>query len=372
MPDPIPLLDLERLHAPIADELRRVFDETLGSGRFILGPAVERFEALLAEKVGTGFALGLSSGTDALLASLMALGVGRGDEVVTTGYSFFATAGAIARLGARPVFADIDPRTFNLDPAAAAAAITDRTVGILPVHLFGQCAEMDRIREIAQRRGLWLVEDAAQALGASFRGRFAGTMGEVAAHSFFPAKNLGALGDAGAITTDDADLAARLRALREHGAEPKFHHARVGGNFRLDALHAALLTVKLPHVDAWESGRRAVAERYRALLGGVEGIALPVEVDGSRHVYNQYVIRVRNGLRDSVRQALTAACIGCAVYYPEPLHLQPCFEPLGYRDGDLPQAEQAAKECLAIPIDPYLDEGDQQRIADALKEALRR
>jgi dTDP-4-amino-4,6-dideoxygalactose transaminase len=230
--------------------------------------------------------------------------------VVTTGYSFFATAGAIARLGARPVFADIDPRTFNLDPAAAAAAITDRTVGILPVHLFGQCAEMDRIREIAERRGLWLVEDAAQALGASFRGRFAGTMGEVAAHSFFPAKNLGALGDAGAITTDDADLAARLRALREHGAEPKFHHARVGGNFRLDALHAALLTVKLPHVDAWESGRRAVAERYRALLtrGRADGARSRSAIEHCSVVWKGSRCRWRSMARGTSTISTSSAC----------------------------------------------------------------
>lgn len=371
MGDPIPMLDLWRLHAPIAQELRQAFDQTLQSGRFILGPMVEGFEQRLAAHVGVAHAVGTSSGSDALLAALTALGVGPGHEVVTSAFTFFATAGAIARLGATPVFADIDPATFDLDPDAAAAAVTERTVGILPVHLFGQCADLDPLLELAQARGLWVVEDAAQAIGAAYRGRPAGALGRAAALSFFPAKNLGALGDAGAVTTGDADLAAQVRSLREHGAGPKYHHQRIGGNFRLDALQAALLAVKLGYLEGWQAGRRRVAGRYAELLGDVDELTLPVEAEGRTHVYNQYVIRVHGGRRDGLRQALVEAGIGCAVYYPEPLHLQPCFASLGYGEGDLPQCERAARESLALPIDPQLSEDDQQRICGAIRRTLR-
>jgi len=370
MAERIPMLDLVRLHAPIAEELRRAFDDTLASGRFVMGSVVARFEAALAARVGTSHAVGTSSGTDALLALLIALGAGPGDEVITTGYSFFATAGTIARVGAVPVFADIDPATYNLDPAAAAAAVSERTVGVLPVHLFGQAAEMDPLLELAAARGLWVVEDAAQAIGAVYRGRPAGALGRAAALSFFPAKNLGALGDAGAVLTDDAGLAEEVRVLREHGAATKYHHEIIGGNFRLDALQAALLEVKLPHLAGWQQGRRRVAASYAERLAGLDGLVLPQEADGRTHVFNQYVVRVTGGRRDALRDSLDRAGIASAVYYPEPLHLQPCFAGLGHCAGDLPEAERAARETLALPIDPLLAADDQQRICDAIEEAL--
>ncbi|HUT77304.1 MAG TPA: DegT/DnrJ/EryC1/StrS family aminotransferase, partial [Polyangia bacterium] len=289
---PIPMLDLARLHAPLVAELRRAFDEVLESGRFIGGPAVERFEQALAAHLGAEHAVGVSSGTDGLLAVLMALGAKPGDEIVTSPYTFFATAGAITRLGATPVFADIEPAGFNIDPAAVEAAVTDRTVGIVPVHLFGQTAGLDPILELAQRKSLWVLEDAAQAIGARYRERSAGTLGVAGVLSFFPAKNLGALGDAGAVVTEDAALAARLRALRQHGGARRYLHDEVGGNFRLDALQAAFLSVKLPRLRAWEEGRRRVAARYRELLGDIDGLALPAELPGRFHVFNQHVVRI--------------------------------------------------------------------------------
>jgi len=366
------MLDLRRLHAPIARELRLAFDGILESGRFIMGPEVARFEEALAAAVGSRRAIGLSSGTDALLALMMALGVGKGDEVITTPYTFFATAGAIARVGATPVFVDIDPASFDLDPDAVESAVTGRTVGVVPVHLFGQCAEMRPLEDLAEGRGLWLIEDAAQAIGAGYRGRPAGSFGRGAALSFFPAKNLGALGDAGAVVTNDEGLADEVRALREHGAAPKYHHRSVGGNFRLDTLQAALLLVKLPHLAAWQQGRRRVAERYAARLSGVGGLVLPRELDGRVHVFNQYVVRVLDDRRDRLREALVEAGVGCAIYYPEPLHLQPCFASLGYRAGDMPEAERACREALALPIDPHLTEDQQQRVCDLIEETVRR
>jgi len=365
----IPMLDLVRLHEPLAEELEQAFAETLRSGRFIGGEAVERFEEELARHVGTYHAVGVSSGTDALLATLMAHGVGPGDEVITTPYTFFATAGAVARLGARPVFVDIDSETFNIDPRAIPGAVTERTVGIIPVHLFGQCAEMDPILAVAQERGLWVVEDAAQAIGARWGDRSAGTMGAAGAFSFFPAKNLGALGDGGAVVTDDSELADTLRALRQHGARAKYHHEMVGGNFRLDALQAALLAVKLPHLAGWETGRQRVAGCYREALAGVEGLVLPGESPNRRHVYNQFVVRVRRK-RDALLEALGQAGIGCAVYYPEPLHLLPCFTDLGYGPGTFPAAEGAARETLALPVDPLLGDSEIEQICRIIKETI--
>jgi dTDP-4-amino-4,6-dideoxygalactose transaminase len=370
--NPIPLLDLVRLHAPLAADLRRALDEVLESGRFIGGPAVEGFERSLADRVGIDHAIGVSSGTDALLAALMALGLGPGDEVVTSPYTFFATAGAVSRLGATPVFADIEPAGFGLDPAAIEAAITARTVGLVPVHLFGQAAELRPILDLAARRGLWVLEDAAQAIGARYRGDGAGTLGAAGVLSFFPAKNLGALGDAGAVVTKDAALAQRLRALRQHGGARPYLHDEVGGNFRLDALQAAFLSVKLPHLRGWEEGRRRVAGRYRELLGELEGLTLPAELPGRFHVYNQYVIRVGGGRRDRVRAALERAGIGCAIYYPLPLHRQPCFAALGYQEGAFPEAEAASRETLALPVDPLLEEADQERVAAAIRDAMRK
>ena len=364
----IPMLDLVRLHAPLAAELERAFQETLASGRFIGGPAVERFEASLAARVGTRFAVGTGSGTDALLAALMALGVRPGDEVITAPYTFFATAGCVARLGARPVFADIEPDGFHLDPSRIEALVTDRTVGVLPVHLFGACAAVDDIRAMADRRGLWMLEDAAQAIGALHRGRAAGTLGAAGALSFFPAKNLGALGDAGAVVTDDPALAERLRLLREHGAARKHHHEAIGGNFRLDALQAALLSVKLVHLPQWEEGRRRVAQSYSEALRGIGDLVLPVEPIGDRHVFNQYVVRTSR--RDALAAALEAAGIGCAFHYATPLHLQPCFAELGYGKGDLPNAERACREAIALPIDPLLTEDERAAVVSVVRRTV--
>jgi dTDP-4-amino-4,6-dideoxygalactose transaminase len=364
----IPMLDLARLHAPLAAELRSAFDETLASGRFIGGPAVERFEERLAAHVGARFAIGTSSGTDALLAALMALGVQPGDEVITTPFTFFATAGCIARLGALPVFTDIEPAGFHVDPAEIEARITARTVGVVPAHLFGACAAVDAIRAIARRRGLWVLEDAAQAIGAAHRGKAAGTFGVAGALSFFPAKNLGALGDAGAAVTDDPALADRIRLLREHGAARKNHHEAIGGNFRLDALQAALLSVELAHLAGWEERRRRVARIYAEALAGVGDLVLPTEAAGDRHVFNQYVVRTSR--RDALAGALDAAGVGFAIYYPTPLHLQPCFAHLGHRAGELPNAERACREAIALPIDPLLTEDEQATVFSAVKSAM--
>ncbi len=299
---------------------------------------------------------------------MMALGVKPGDEVITTPYTFFATAGCVSRLGARPVFVDLDPTTFNIDPAGIEAAITDKTVGIIPVHLFGQCAHMTAIGPLAKARGLWVLEDAAQSIGSAHKGAVAGTMGTAATFSFFPAKNLGALGDAGAVVTNDGDLAQRMRMLRGHGARQKYFHDMVGGNFRLDALQGAILTVKLPHLVSWEEGRRRVAAGYAEALSQVDGLTLPREAPGDRHVYNQYVIRCDR--RDELREGLSQRGIGNAIYYPAPLSVQPCFADLGYAGGDFPVAERASAETLAIPVDPNLTAEQQQVVIDAIREVL--
>jgi dTDP-4-amino-4,6-dideoxygalactose transaminase len=364
----IPMLDLVRLHAPLRAALAAAFEQTLATGRFIGGPAVEGFEDQLADHVGAGHAVAVSSGTDALLVSLMALGAGPGDEVITSPYTFFATAGCIARTGATPVFVDIEPDTFNIDVALIEAKLTDRTVGIVPVHLFGQCADLEPLLALGRERGLWVLEDAAQALGAQVDGQMAGALGTLGTFSFFPAKNLGALGDGGAVVTNDSALAGVVGELRQHGAQQKYRHELVGGNFRLDALQAALLSVKLPHLRQWEAGRRNVAERYGARLGNLPGLTLPLERPGQRHVFNQYVIRTTK--RDAVARALTAAGIGSAVYYPVALHLQKCFESLGYKAGAFPESERASEESLAIPVDPLIEAGDQQKVAEVIKEVL--
>ncbi len=363
------MLNLPRLHAPIESELKAAFDAALSSGRFINGPFVTRFESELAAHVGVAHAVGVSSGTDALLATMMALRVKPGDRVITTPYTFFATAGCISRLGATPVFVDIDPESFNIDVARLEEAVTDDTVGIVPVHLFGRCADMTEVNAIAARHDLWVLEDAAQAIGATHAGASAGTMGIAGTFSFFPAKNLGAFGDGGAVVTDDDDLADRIRALRGHGAKVKYYHDLVGGNFRLDALQAALLSVKLPHLAAWEEGRRRVAKKYGEALGEFPGIVLPSVKKGDDHVFNQYVVRC--DARDDLKTALETAGIGCAIYYPVPLHLQPCFADLGYNVGDFPQAERAAMETLAIPVDPTMEKNDQLLIINLIKKALK-
>ncbi len=361
------MLDLVRLHAPLKADFQAALDEALSTGRFINGPAVDAFEGALADHVGAAHAVGVSSGTDALLVALMALGVGPGDEVITTPYTFFATAGSIVRLGARPRFVDIDPGTFNIDPAQVADAVGPNTVGVIPVHLFGQCADMEPILALAEAAGIWVLEDAAQAIGAAVHGRQAGTLGVAGTYSFFPAKNLGALGDGGAVVTGDPALGERLRSLRHHGAGAgaKYAHELIGGNFRLDALQAAFLSAKLPRLRAWEAGRRRVAGRYAEGLAGIEALRLPRETDGCRHVFNQYV--VRTPFRDELRRALGDAGIGSAVYYPRPLHLQRCFEFLGHKRGEFPVSEAAALDSLALPVDPLLEERDQARIVSVIR-----
>jgi len=360
----IPMLNLARMHEPMRRDLTSTFEAVLDSARYINGPSVLRFEKDLAEHVGVKHVVAVSSGTDALLVSMMALDVKPGDEIITTPYTFFATAGCIARLGARPVFVDIDPASFNIDVTAIESVITDRTVGIVPVHLFGQCADMAVINEIAQKRGLWVLEDAAQAIGAKQDGVMAGNMGLVGTYSFFPAKNLGTLGDGGAVVTNDDALAEKIRAMRGHGAKRKYYHDFVGGNFRLDALHAAMLSIKLPYLNSWEDGRRRVASAYEDAFINYPKIATPVADGKNLHVYNQYVIRASD--RDELKERLTQAGIGCAVYYPMSLHVQPCFEYLGYKEGAFPESELASRETLAIPVDPLLTEEEQGMVIQSV------
>ncbi len=358
----VPLLDLKAQYAEIREEVRARIDAVCDSQYFILGPEVERLEAAMAQYCRSPHAVGVSSGSDALLVALMACGVGPGDIVVTVPYTFFATAGAVARLGARTVFVDIEADTYNMDPVLLAERLDGMPAGelgrvkaVIPVHLFGQCAEMDPILEIARRYGLIVIEDAAQAIGAEYKGRRAGSMGDFGCFSFFPSKNLGAFGDAGAVTAASEAHANMLRMLRMHGMHPKYVHQYVGGNFRIDALQAAVLDVKLPHLDRWSAGRQANAARYRAHFrqaGLDDRLGLPVERQ-SRHIYNQFVIRIAQD-RDALRAYLGEHGVGCEVYYPLALHMQACFSDLGYREGDFPVSEAAARETLALPIYPEL------------------
>ena len=371
VPVSVPLLDLQAQYRPIRAAVLAAIERVCDSQRFILGPEVEALEAELARTLETPHAIAMSSGTDAILAALMALGVGPGDEVVTTTYSFFATAGCVSRLGATPVFVDILPETFNIDPAAVAAALTRRTKAVIAVHLYGLCADMDALLEVTRAAGVPLVEDAAQAIGARYQDRQAGSMGIAGCFSFFPSKNLGAFGDAGLVTATDPSLAHEVGLLRNHGAEPKYLHTRIGGNFRLDALQAAVLRVKLPYLAQWTRGRRANAARYQSLFSRLEAagvVALPVEPVGYHHIYNQYVIRLPD--RDRVRRELTASGIGTEVYYPVPFHLQECFASLGYSAGAFPHAEHAASTSLALPIYAELTEAQQATVVDAIARAL--
>jgi len=382
---PIPLLDLKAQYASIRDEIRAAMDRVCDSQHFIGGPEVEALEKEVAGYSGADFGIGVSSGTDALLVSLMAAGIQPGDEVITTPYSFFATAGCIHRLGAKPVFVDIDPATYNIEPALIEAAITEKTKAIIPVHLYGQMADMDGIMDIALRHHLVVVEDAAQAIGSEFKGHRAGSLGHFGCFSFFPSKNLGGFGDGGMVTAHDPDLGHRAKLLRNHGAEPKYYHKLVGGNFRLDALQAAILRVKLQHLDDWTAGRQRNAERYRRLFAdaglvaggltaadgaasaGKDGVVLPTEAPERRHIYNQFVIRT--GRRAAVMALFKERKIGCEIYYPVPLHLQECFAALGYAPGTLPHAELAARETLALPIYPELTEEMQGAVVQAVADA---
>jgi len=368
---PIPMLDLTRYDQSLKKEIARRVEEVFTTGRFVMGPANEAFEKAFAAEIGVAHAVGVSSGTDALLVSLMALGIGPGDEVITSPFTFFASAGVVARLQARPVFVDIKPSTFNLDPEKLEAAITPRTRAIQPVHLYGQCADMGPILEIAQRRGIPILEDACQAVGASWNGRTAGSIGRLAAFSFYPTKNLGAAGDAGAVTTDDDALAEIVRSLRIHGSPVTYHHQRVGGNFRQDALQAAVLLAKLPRLAAWNERRREIAAGYTALFASAESqgkVALPREAAGQRHVYHQYVLRVAE--RERVRARLAKDGVATAVFYPVTLHLQECFRGLGYAEGSFPEAERAAREVLALPVFPELTDMEVERVAASVLAAL--
>jgi len=381
----VPLLDLKAQYVTIADELQAAMGRVVESQYFILGPEVVTLEEEVAAYSQCAYGIGVSSGTDALLVSLMAIDIEPGDEVITTPYTFFATGGSIDRLGAKPVFVDIDPFTYNIDPNKIEAAITERTRAIIPVHLYGQMAEMDPIMEIAQRFNLYVIEDAAQAIGSEYKGRRAGSIGHLGCFSFFPSKNLGGFGDGGMVVANDSELADRVKLLRNHGYRPKYYNKVVGGNFRLDALQAAVLRVKLKYLDQWTEARQQNAVTYRRLM--VEAglvvdeqepvgdgdnmqptvnspIITPIELSDRRHIYNQFVLRCHQ--RDDLKTYLTEQNIGTEIYYPVPLHLQECFADLGYQPGTLKLSEDAAAQTLALPIYPELTESMQSAVVDTI------
>jgi len=362
----VPLLDLKAQYATIKHEMMPALESVMESQYFIGGPKVAELEEAIAQYCDCAAAVGVSSGTDALLISLMTLGIGPGDEVITTPFTFFATVGSIWRTGAKPVFADIEADTYNIDPARIAEAVTDKTRAIIPVHLYGQTADMDPIMEIAQAHDLFVIEDAAQSIGSVYKGRKAGSIGTTGCFSFFPSKNLGGNGDGGIVVTNDEELGQRLAIFRNHGSKPKYYHKWVGGNFRLDAIHAAGLLVKLKHLDGWSAERRANAERYNGLLADCPQIVTPTVRDQNVTIFNQYVIRVPN--RDDCRAFLKENDIGCEVYYPLSLHQQECFALLGYKEGDFPVSEQAAGEVLALPIYPELTDEQIDYVAGKVKE----
>lgn len=364
----VPLLDLKAQYSSIKSEVDAAIAEVLESQHFILGPKVEQCEQAIAAYLKCSYGVGVSSGSDALLACLMAENIGVGDEVITSPYSFFATAGAIARLGATPVFVDIDPQTYNLDTSQIRSKITRKTRAIIPVHLYGQMADMDPLMSLAAEHGLIVIEDAAQAIGSEYKGRRAGSIGHYGCFSFFPSKNLGGAGDGGMIVTNDAQRADKVRCLRGHGAKPKYYHKLIGGNFRLDAIQAAIVSAKLPHLDTWTAGRQRNAERYDRLFkkAGVS-IGLPAVVT-NRHIFNQYVIRSSD--RDELQAYLKQKGVGTEVYYPVPLHLQECFAYIGHKPGSFPQSEGAAKETLALPIYPELTEAQLRFVVDCVCEFL--
>jgi dTDP-4-amino-4,6-dideoxygalactose transaminase len=372
----VPLLDLKSQYKTIKDEILAVTNEIYESQYFILGPHVEKLEKEIAAYCSVKYAVGVSSGTDALIVSHMAAGIGPGDSVITTPYTFFATAGSIARVGAKPVFVDIDPDTYNISPEKISEAVcsmnaSQRSVlkAVMPVHLYGQCADMDPILDIAKKYNLLVIEDAAQAIGSEYKGRRAGSMGQFGCFSFFPSKNLGAFGDAGIVTANARAFYEKLEILRVHGSYPKYYHRYVGGNFRIDALQAAIVSVKLKYLDGWTTARRKNAERYRKLFEEADldkSVGLPAEKEG-RHIYNQFVIRVPDK-RDELRNHLTESGIGTEVYYPVPLHLQECFSYLGYRKGDMPVSENAALSTIALPVYPELTSDMQTYVVEKIRE----
>lgn len=366
----VPLLDLKGQYAQLKEQILEKVRQVLDSQICIGGPMVQELEKQIAPVCGCAYAVGVSSGTDALLASLMSLGIGAGDEVITTPFTFFATAGSIARVGAKPVFVDIDPKTYNINPDLIESAITPRTKAILPVHLFGQCADMDPILQIAQTYRLAVIEDACQAISATYKARKAGSMGTCGCFSFFPSKNLGGIGDGGLVSTNDPQLYEMLVMMRNHGSHPKYYHKYIGGNFRLDPIQAAALLVKLPHLDRWSQARRDNAAYYNQRFSCCSAIKTPYISPPCVSIFNQYVIRVPK--RDELFQYLQSRKIGCEIYYPVPLHLQECFGYLGYKTGQLPEAEKAAKEVIALPIYPELTAEMKQYVADTVLDFVNR
>jgi dTDP-4-amino-4,6-dideoxygalactose transaminase len=368
----VPLLDIKQQNEMLRPEIEAALGRVLDTNAFILGDEVKALESEIAEYCQTKYAIGCASGSDALLLALMALDVKSGDEVITTPYSFFATVSAITRLGAKPIFVDIDPRTYNLDISQIEAKITEKTKAVQPVHLYGQCANMDELRQVCEKYSIPIVEDAAQAIGSEDAGRRAGAMSEIGCFSFYPSKNLGGMGDGGMMTTNDEDLAHKLFALRNHGMPVRYFHKWVGINSRLDGFQGAILRVKLKYLDDWTAKRKANADRYRQLFtdaGLTEQITLPFEHENVRHIYNQFVIRVPNK-RDELRQFLTDNDIGTDIYYPVSLHLQECFDYLGYKDGDFPESEKASRETLALPIFPEMSEAQQDFVVNKITEFL--
>lgn len=366
----VPFLDLKAQYARIKHEIDPAVAKVVESAAFAGGPFVEEFERSFAAFCGSAHAAGVASGTDALWLPLLALGIGPGDEVITVAHTFIATAEAITYTGATPVFVDIDERTFTMDPEKLEAAITDRTKAIIPVHLYGQTAEMDRIMEIAEAHGLYVIEDACQAHGAMYKGKRAGTIGHVGAFSFYPGKNLGAWGEAGGIITDDPELVKKMRMLRDHGQAKKYYHDLVGWNGRMDGIQGAVLSVKLRHLPAWNEARRAHAKRYRELLSGLDGIVLPAEAEYGRHVYHLYVVRVAD--RDGFMKALAERGVHCGIHYPLPLHLQKAYAGAGYGEGSLPVTERVAREIVSLPMYAELTEEQLSYTAEAVRGALER
>ncbi len=367
---PVPMLDVNRQNSPLRAEVDAAIAEVCESGAFVYGPACRELERALAEYCGAKYAIGCASGSDALLLALMALDVGPGDEVVLPSFTFFATAGAVARLGAKPVFADILPDTFNVDPEDVARKITSSTKAIMPVHLFGQCVDMESLSAIAEEAGgIPIIEDAAQAIGAEYQGRRAGFLGKFGCFSFYPTKNLGGFGDGGMITTDDESAAEQLRVLRDHGQHPRYHHSMVGVNSRLDTIQAAVLNVKLPQLDGWAAGRNSNAERYEKAFSKPRfegGLQVPTVAEGCLSVWNQYTVRVAEGRRDELQEYLASQKVGSAVYYPIPLHRQECFAELGYQEGSLPVTEQAAREVLSLPIFAELEAEELDQVIETV------
>ena len=372
----IPMFDLTRQYALIEKEIKDAIDRVLRSGKFILGEEVEQFEKEIATFCGVSHAIGVASGTDALYLALKALGIGRGDAVIVPAFTFFATAGAVVNSGAQPVFADIDPKTFNISVSDIKRILNtykgpNKIRAIIPVHLYGQMADMDEIIALAKKNDLYVIEDAAQAIGAEYKGRKAGSLGDVGCFSFFPTKNLGAYGDGGLVTTNEDNLAERLQMLRVHGAKPKYYHRMIGINSRLDALQAAILRVKLRHLKSRTCARQHLAACYDEFLSGVEGIVLPYQAPDRTHVFHQYTIRIIGGQRNNLRNELKAQEVETQTYYPIPLHLQPCLSFLGYRAGDLPEAERATDDVLSLPMFPELDREKQYQVARVINRFFR-